>query len=99
MGDWRVESHGCSILAAAVPLLKAQCGTVLRSESIVERAVKGEARIAPVWPILNAHALQQSFKARARNARHMAFRLSSKISQLEESSMCWRDGLLGLFLA
>jgi asparagine synthase (glutamine-hydrolysing) len=36
--------------------------------SFVERAVKGETRITPIWPILNAHSLQQSFKARARNA-------------------------------
>jgi asparagine synthase (glutamine-hydrolysing) len=33
----------------------------------VERATTGEAEIYPVWPMLNAYALQQSFTARAKN--------------------------------
>ena len=33
--------------------------------SVVERAVRGETRIAPVWPIFQAYALQQSFKVKA----------------------------------
>ena len=36
--------------------------------SIVARAVEGKSSIGPVWPILNAYALEQSFKLRARNA-------------------------------
>lgn len=38
-------------------------------KSVVERAVAGHTSIMPVWPILNAHSLQQSFKARASSAR------------------------------
>jgi asparagine synthase (glutamine-hydrolysing) len=33
----------------------------------VERAADGKASIGPVWPILNAYVLEQSFKARARD--------------------------------
>jgi asparagine synthase (glutamine-hydrolysing) len=33
--------------------------------AVVERATTGGADIYPVWPMLNAHALQQSFAARA----------------------------------
>jgi hypothetical protein len=33
----------------------------------VERATTGEAEIYPVWPMLNAYALQQSFTARSQN--------------------------------
>jgi hypothetical protein len=32
-----------------------------------ERAVDGVASIGPVWPIINAYVLEQSFKAQARN--------------------------------
>ena len=41
----------------------------LPARAAVQRAVGGEARINDVWPILNAYMLEQSFKARARNAR------------------------------
>ena len=33
--------------------------------AIVEQATAGDANINPVWPMLNAHALEQSFTARA----------------------------------
>jgi asparagine synthase (glutamine-hydrolysing) len=36
--------------------------------SVVKRAVRGETRIAPVWPIFQAYALQQSFKAKAQQS-------------------------------
>ena len=39
-------------------------GPVVRN--VVERAVEGKTRIMPVWPILQAYALEQSFKTRAR---------------------------------
>jgi asparagine synthase (glutamine-hydrolysing) len=35
------------------------------ARAAVERAVAGAASIAPVWPIINAHALEEGFKARA----------------------------------
>ena len=38
-------------------------GPVARAQ--VERAVTGETSIGPVWPILNAYVLEQSFKLRA----------------------------------
>jgi asparagine synthase (glutamine-hydrolysing) len=38
------------------------------ARAAVERAVDGKASIGPVWPILNAYVLEQSFKARARSA-------------------------------
>jgi asparagine synthase (glutamine-hydrolysing) len=43
-------------------------GPVVRS--VVQRAVIGETRITPVWPIFQAYSLEHSFKARARNAIH-----------------------------
>ena len=36
-------------------------------KSVVEQAIAGRTSIMPIWPILNAHSLQQSFKARARH--------------------------------
>ena len=36
-------------------------------KATVERATIGEAEVFPVWPMLNAYALQQSFTARAQN--------------------------------
>ena len=38
------------------------------ARAAVELAVDGAASISPVWPILNAYVLQQSFKDRARHA-------------------------------
>jgi asparagine synthase (glutamine-hydrolysing) len=39
------------------------------ARAAVERAVDGKASIDPVWPVLNAYVLEQSFKGRARNAK------------------------------
>ena len=36
-------------------------------KAAVERAVSGEARMDPVWPVLNAYVLEKTFKARAKN--------------------------------
>jgi asparagine synthase (glutamine-hydrolysing) len=38
------------------------------ARAAVELAVDGAASISPVWPILNAYVLEQSFKVRARHA-------------------------------
>jgi hypothetical protein len=35
------------------------------ARAAVERAVDGVASIGPVWSIINAHVLEQSFKAQA----------------------------------
>jgi hypothetical protein len=35
------------------------------ARAAVERAVGGVASIGPVWPIINAHVLEQPFKAQA----------------------------------
>jgi hypothetical protein len=51
------------------------------ARAAVERAVDGKASIDPVWPILNAYVLEQSFKVRARSAR------------LNESADCLRANL------
>jgi asparagine synthase (glutamine-hydrolysing) len=38
-----------------------------KARAMVDRAVIGQNSIMPVWPILNAHLLQQAFRARAGN--------------------------------
>lgn len=43
------------------------------ARAAVERAVDGVASIGPVWPIINAYVLEQSFKAQAQNGAACGF--------------------------
>jgi asparagine synthase (glutamine-hydrolysing) len=45
----------------------------------VEQAVDGNASIGPLWPIVNAHVLEQSFKQRAQGV--------SRLLQAERASI------------
>ena len=56
------------------------------ARAAVQRAVDGEASIVDVWPILNAYVLEQSFKARARNAvTYGSARAPIEVTKLEDS--------------